>query len=507
MATLILLTAEPDNEVPKRLKASAEKLKLETEIINPLNCYISLSTDDTYISHEGTKFMGAEFCIPRLSEDSLEYKVAIMDHLEKMGVKMLNSGSAMRNCSNKILTQILLTKADIETPKTVVVTNDEQLEFAVKAIGDKFPVIVKTLFGTHGVGVIRADSFPSLKSIVQQLLKSEVEFMIQEFIEHKESARIYILGDDVLAAVMRTIPDGDFRSNAHQGADLKVHKPEDKEKEVCLKASKTVGANFSAVDYIIGKDGEVIVIEVNGSPGFEAIQKEVDFDMAERVVKWLTKHEDEMVPEVEEEEEEEASESEPNEPEQVDTTEAPKKEDAKEEDKDEKSDHKVIDMTTQHDETDIIGTITNILIKYINDDKPIEARVDTGASHSSLNADDIEHMENTVKFRFGSYIYKFPLFRMVKIKTSDNDTAEERPVIRVDMVINGISVNNVELTLNDRNHMNFNVLLGRSTLAAAGVLIDPSARNLDNEDEKSEKKIEKEPAKTDADKPKEKEEE
>ena len=228
--------------------------------------------------------------------------------------------------------------------------------------------------------------------------------------------------------------------------------------------------------------------------------------MAERVVKWLTKHEDEMVPEVEEEEEEEASESEPKEPEQVDTTEAPKDE-PKEADKEEKSDHKVIDMTTQRGAADIIGTITNILIKYINDDKPIEARVDTGASHSSLNADDIEHMENTVKFRFGSYIYKFPLFRMVKIKTSDNDTAEERPVIRVDMVINGISVSNVELTLNDRNHMNFNVLLGRSTLAAAGVLIDPSARNLDNEDEKSEKKIEKEPAKTDADTPKEKEEE
>jgi ribosomal protein S6--L-glutamate ligase len=175
---LIILTAEPDNFVPKELKKQAEEKGFETETINPTNCYISLSNDDVYISHEGTKFMGAEYCIPRLSEDNLEYKVAVMDHLEKMGVKLLNSGTAMRNCSNKVITQILLTKANLATPKTTVITSDEQLEFAVKAIGDKFPVIVKTLFGTHGVGVIRADSMPSLKSIIQQLLKSGTDNLL-----------------------------------------------------------------------------------------------------------------------------------------------------------------------------------------------------------------------------------------------------------------------------------------------------------------------------------------
>ena len=454
MARLIILTSEPENEVPKRLKEEAEKLNLETELINPLNCYISLSTNDVYISHEGTKFMGADFCIPRLSEDSLEYKVAIMDHLESMGVKMMNDGPSMRNCSNKILTQILLTRENIATPKTVVVTNDEQLDYAVKAIGDKFPVIVKTLFGTHGVGVIRADSFPSLRSIAQQLLKSETDFMIQEFIEHKESGRIYVLGGDVMAAVMRTIPDGDFRSNAHQGAELKIHEPSDKEKEICIKAAKTVGTNFSAVDYIVDDNGEVIIIEVNGSPGFEAMQEKVEFNVAQKVVKWLIGDESEVDKKEEKPEEKEEKTEKPEEKEEQSTV-----------------------------SSRIIGSITEVKIKYFNDDKPIEARVDTGATHSSMHADDIEVDDNIVKFRFGEYIYKFPMLRNSKTKTSDNDAEfKERPTIVVNMEINGISINNVQLTLNNREHMNFNVLLGRSALAAAGVLIDPAAGNIDGID-------------------------
>ena len=150
-------------------------------------------------------------------------------------------------------------------------------------------------------------------------------------------------------------------------------------------------------------------------------------------------------------------------------------------------DKKEIDILPKmHDTEDVIGTITDVTIKFMNDEKPIEARVDTGATHSSLNASDIELNDNTVKFRFGEYLYKFPLYRVSKVKTSDNDAAEERPVIKVDMVINGIQVKNVELTLNDREHMTFNVLLGRSTLSSAGFLIDPSAQNIDShEDDKS----------------------
>lgn len=447
---LIILTTEPENFVPKELSTEGEKAGLEIEIINPVNCYISLGVgNDTYISHEGTKFLGADFCIPRLSEDNLEYKIAIIEHLENMGIKCLNSGSAMRNCSNKVLTQILLAKNDFKTPKTTVVTSDEQLEFAVKAMGDKFPVIIKTLFGTHGVGIIRADSAPSLKSIVQQLLKSDIEFLLQEFIEHDESARVYVLGGEILAAVMRDIPKGDFRSNAHQGAKLKEHKLSDNEKEICLSAAKTVGAHFAAVDYIIVGD-DIIVLEVNGSPGFESLQKIIDDNIAAKIIKWIMKNEDSL-------------------------------EDDEEPVENNKSDHE----EPVKDDKPVIGTIEKIIIKYVNDNNPISARIDTGATHSSLHADSIEILGDMVKFRFGDYTYKFPTHRTSRVKTPNNEIKEwdRRPVIKVDIIIDEKTITDVELTLSDRGNMKYDLLIGRSTLIAGGFLVDPS----DNDEKPIEK--------------------
>ena len=430
---LILLTTEPENFVTESFEKEAKKKDFEVNIINPTNCYISLChNNDIYISHDGTKLEEADFCIPRLSEDNLEYKIAIMNNLEKMGIKLLNSGNSMRTCSNKVLTQILLANNDVKTPKTVVLTDIEQLEYAVKAIGDKFPVVIKTMFGTHGIGVIKSDSMSSLKSMVQQLLKSQTEFMIQEYIEHKESMRSYVLGDKVITVIVRTITGDDFRSNAHQGAELKAREPSDKEREISLKCAELVKTNFSAIDYIL-VDDEPIVFEINGSPGFEKAQEILDFDMAETVIDWISENFGGDL-----------------------------------------KDHE--DDTDHEDENKVLRAVSSVLIKFMNDQKPIDARIDTGATHSSLHADDIEVIGDLVKFRFGDYQYKFPLSRHSKIKTPNNvkDEWERRPVITVDLIINGHEVNDVELTLTDRSHMKYQVLIGRSTLIAGKFLVDPS---------------------------------
>jgi ribosomal protein S6--L-glutamate ligase len=478
MTTLILLTSEPENWVPQELEKKAKEKGFDVQVINPDKCFITL-TDNPFIANDGKRFTGADIVIPRLSEDNLDYKVAIINHLEKMGVKVINTGKSLRLASNKVETQILLNDADLKTPKTSVFTSEEQLPEALKAIGGTFPVIIKTLFGTHGVGVVRADSNASLVSIVQQLLKSGEQFMLQEYIEHDESARILLLDGKPIATVMRTIPDGDFRSNAHQGAELKVHEPSEKELEACIKAADKLGIRLAAVDYILHND-EVILLEVNGSPGFEAMQKVVDEDIASIIIDFCAKeigHE----PSSEEHEENETPEEEHEE------HETPEEEQKEHEDK-------VVEVPAHDIEGDkVIGTLTNVVIKYFNDEQPIEARVDTGANLSSIHGEDIEVKDNTVKFTFGKTRYKFHLSKMTNIKQASAEESDERPVIRVDMVIDGITLRNVQLTVSDREHMAFEVLLGRQTLAAGGFLVSPAighATSSDNEENEVEKEVE-----------------
>lgn len=471
--TLIILTTEPENWVPKQLDKVAQEKGFTVQTINPDTCFISLA-QDPFIAHEGKRFSGADIVIPRLSEDNLDYKCAIINHLEKMDIKVLNTGKSMRIASNKVETQILLNDAGLKTPKTAVFTNEEQVDAALEAIGNKFPVIVKTLFGTHGVGVVRADSKASLTSIIQLLLKSGEQFMLQEFIEHSESARVLLLDGKVLAAVMRSIPDGDFRSNAHQGAELKEHKPTEEEIEACIKAAETLGISLAAVDYIIDGD-DIVLLEVNGSPGFEAMQKVIDKPIADAIIDYCN----EKVGDggSDEEKEKPAEEEEP-------PVEEKPEEKEEEEPTPEVTDDKVIEVPIHDIEGDkIVGSLTKVTIKHFNNEEPIEARVDTGANVSSIHGTDIEVTDSSVKFTFGKSRYKFHLVRSASIKQSSISDEDERPVIRVDMVIDGITLRNVELSVTDREHMEYNILLGRKTLSAGGFLVNPAAGILDNGEE------------------------
>lgn len=462
---IVLSTAPEENKTIQDFLSAAKDENVETELINPDNCYFLLGKDnEAFISHEGKKFEGADFCITRSNDTNLEYKVAIMDHLEKMGVKMLNTGSSIRKCANKILTQILLTKNNFKTPKTIVITNIDQLGYAMKTLDEKFPVIVKTLFGTQGIGVIRADSMPSLKSIVQQLIETQTEFMIQEYIDHKESARAYVLGDEVIVGIMRTIPEHDFRSNAHQGAKIKKHEMSKIEIELCLKANELLGTHFSAVDYIIDGD-DIIMLEVNGSPGFEILQKTLDENIPEKIVKWMVHNKSDLVTPANQDpkDEDDAQEIENS------------VEDNEHEDREDSSKPEITPVSDTKSDSKSLGSISEVIIKYINNEKPILARIDTGAAHSSLHAEDIEVRDEYVKFRFEDYIYKFPTHRFLQVKTTDMDKdTEKRPVIKVDMIIDGKDIKDVELTLKDRSNMKFQALIGRSTLIAGEFTIDLS---------------------------------
>ena len=146
----IILTSEPKGWITEKFTEEAEKQNAVIEVINPNNCYIAVNKEP-YLSFDGTKFLGADVCIPRLSEYNLEYKTSIIDNLAKMGMYVINSVDGLKLAQDKLASQIRINSLDIKTPLAAALTKDDQLEFAMEACGGKFPMIIKTLSGTHGI--------------------------------------------------------------------------------------------------------------------------------------------------------------------------------------------------------------------------------------------------------------------------------------------------------------------------------------------------------------------
>ncbi len=113
----------------------------------------------------------------------------------------------------------------------------------------------------------------------------------------------------------------------------------------------------------------------------------------------------------------------------------------------------------------------------------LEAKIDSGADHSSLHATQI-HYEDIEGLRYVSFttvkglIETQPVVRVAKIKTKDGGV-QERAVIKLKICLDGV-VREVAMNLVDRSHFSKALLLGRSALG--GFLIDVSQTHLSDID-------------------------
>jgi ribosomal protein S6--L-glutamate ligase len=163
-------------------------------------------------------------------------------------------------------------------PKTVLIPNKDSIEKSFENLDTKFPIILKTLRGSKGVGVLFIESERALNSIVQLLFKQDksADILIQEYIKTKFDVRVLVLGGKVIATMQRDVIEGDFRSNASLGAKVKKYNLSELEIEHSILAAKAVGGLFVAVDFIASSDPKnkpPHILEVNSSPGTEGIEE------------------------------------------------------------------------------------------------------------------------------------------------------------------------------------------------------------------------------------------
>ena len=186
---------------------------------------------------------------------------------------------------DKVLTHLTLQSANVPQPKTYVVAT----AMAAKKILKKmtFPIVMKLPGGTHGKGVMLAESESSAASMMDALGLLKQPFMIQEYVETGEKdTRAFVIGNKVIAAMERKAVSGEKRANIHAGGTGKTKNLDAKTKKVALNAAKALGAEICGVDILETVRGPM-AIEVNLSPGVQAITKVTGVKVAETIAKFL----------------------------------------------------------------------------------------------------------------------------------------------------------------------------------------------------------------------------
>jgi ribosomal protein S6--L-glutamate ligase len=286
---IVILSNGNANYSTKRLVQEAEGRGHNVRVIKYKNCYAAMEQSNPAVSYKGKVIKDVDVIIPRIASSMTRYGTAIVRQFEMQGVYTTATSIAIVRSRDKLRSLQLLSKAGVGIPKTVFSRNTTDIDELLEQIGGT-PVIIKLARGTHGNGVVLAETKKAAKSVLQAFyLHNEdgTNILLQEFV--KESAgtdiRAFVVGGKVVASMQRQSLDDDFRSNIHQGGEGTVVKLTEEERKTVQRAAKAMGLAICGVD-IMRSDRGPLVLEVNSSPGF-GIEKVTGRNVAAKIIDYV----------------------------------------------------------------------------------------------------------------------------------------------------------------------------------------------------------------------------
>ena len=220
--------------------------------------------------------------IPSGSLEQIIYRVDALHWIEERGVPVINSPRAIERAVDKFYTSALLQEAGLPTVETVVCERAADAMAAVRELGD---VVIKPIFGSMGNGLVRVSDPDVAFRVVKALETTRTVFYVQRAIDHGgRDYRLFVVGGRVLAAIERQAAGGDWRSNVARGAAAVPFDPPGDWQAFAARAAAVIEADYAGVDLLMDRDGRVYVLEVNGIPGWEGLQRATGVDVAGALV-------------------------------------------------------------------------------------------------------------------------------------------------------------------------------------------------------------------------------
>lgn len=278
------------NYTTKRLKEVAIARGHEVRVINYAKCYMVVEKGSPVVYYKGEKLHDIDAIIPRIAQSYTKYGSSVVRQFEMQGVFTTASSIAIVRSRDKLRAYQLLAKAGVGIPKTVIARETANFEEVIELVGGP-PAIIKVARGTHGNGVVLAETRKAAKAVMQAFFVEGVSFLVQEFIEESAGIdiRALVVGGRVVASVKRQSLDEDFRSNTHQGGVGRTVKLTDAEEKTAIKAAKAMGLPICGVDMMRSDKGP-LVLEVNSSASLKTPETLTGRDVATQIIEYIERN-------------------------------------------------------------------------------------------------------------------------------------------------------------------------------------------------------------------------
>jgi len=251
---------------------------------------MALEKGQPIVYYKGQPLTDVDAIIPRIASSYTKYGTAVVRQFEMMGVYTLASSMAINRSRDKLRSYQLMSKYGVGIPKTVFARENVDYKDVLEMVGGA-PCIIKVARGTHGNGVVLAETPKAAKAVMQAFYVEEVSFLVQEFVEESAGTdiRALVVGGRVVASIKRQSLDDDFRSNTHQGGYGSAVKLTDEEEKTAIKAAKAMGLPICGVDMMRSNKGP-LVLEVNSSASIKTPELVTKRDLATKIIEYIERN-------------------------------------------------------------------------------------------------------------------------------------------------------------------------------------------------------------------------
>ncbi|HEX7368315.1 MAG TPA: RimK family alpha-L-glutamate ligase [Candidatus Saccharimonadales bacterium] len=283
---IAILSKGAGNYSTKRLKEEAEKRGHKVSIVNYAKCYVTLESGKPVVRYKGEDIGPVDAIIPRIASSLTRYGSSIVRQFEMQNVFTATTSIAITRSRDKLRSTQLLAKTGVGIPKTVFARETADVDDVLEQVGGA-PVIIKVARGTHGNGVVLAETRKAARAVMQAFYVEGVNFIVQEYIDESAGTdiRAFVVNGKVVASMQRQSLGDDFRSNLHQGGEGTTVKLTEEERKTARLAAKTMGLHICGVD-MMRSDRGPLVLEVNCSPGF-GIEKVTGRNVAGPIIEYI----------------------------------------------------------------------------------------------------------------------------------------------------------------------------------------------------------------------------
>lgn len=263
--------------------------KLQDIIINLIlveKLEFGIRNDHCFLTYNQKEIKYPDFAICRTIYPLLSKQ------LEYMGILVFNNSQVAEICNDKAKTYQYVAQLGIQIVDSIFYQNS----MVKQAINSrKEPSVIKAVAGHGGNQVFLVNPFHStgvemekeadFNTVYEKLDKSDVVLQPLVGTRHQD-LRVYIIGHEIIAAVLRTAKEG-FKSNYSLGGEVREYKLSLEEIKIVGKIVNHFEFGLVGIDFIIGDKGELIFNEIEDVVGARMLYQCTDINLVRLYLNYI----------------------------------------------------------------------------------------------------------------------------------------------------------------------------------------------------------------------------